>query len=212
MAAALLAAVMSAVSAALNSSGTLVAIDIFKRINPKLSDRNQLLIGRVSTVIIMILAALWSTQGGKFTSIFEAINTILSMVSPPIATVFLLGVFWKRGTRQAAFSTLVLGFIMGVIVFCIDFFKDAGSGISIIQYIRNIHFLMQAVFLFVICTINFITVSLLTPAPDAEKIAGLTLQNPLSFITKGRLTGFSDPRVLAGLLLLVMVVLYLIFG
>ncbi len=212
LAAALLAAVMSAVSAALNSSGTLVAIDIFKRINPKLSDRNQLLIGRVSTVVVMILAALWSTQGGKFTSIFEAINTILSMISPPIATVFLLGVFWKRGTRQAAFSTLVLGFVLGVIVFCIDFFKDAGNEIDIIQYIRDIHFLMQAVFLFVICTLNFIIVSLLTPAPAAENVAGITLENPLSFITKGRLTGISDPRVLAGILLLVLVVLYYIFG
>jgi SSS family solute:Na+ symporter len=212
LAAALLAAVMSTVSSALNSSGTLVAIDIFKRLNPGLSEGNQLRIGRISTVCVMVLAVLWSTQGGKFTSIFEAINVILSMVSPPIATVFLSGVFWKRGTRQAAFSTLVLGFILGVIVFCIDFFKESGHGMDWIQTIRDIHFLMQAVFLFVICAVNFILVSYLTPPPPAGAVASLTLEKPLSFITKGKLTGMTDPRVLAGLLVLVMVVLYTIFG
>ncbi|WP_206611044.1 sodium:solute symporter [Mariniphaga sediminis] len=212
VAAALLAAVMSTVSSALNSSGTLVAIDIFKRIKPNLSGRSQLLIGRVSTLFVMVLAMLWSTQGGKFTSIFEAINTVLSMVSPPIATVFILGVFWKRGTRQAAFSTLVLGFVLGVVVFCINFFKTSGDGIYLIQLIRDIHFLMQAVFLFIICTANFVVVSFLTPPPSPKAISTLTLEKPMSFITKGKLTGYTDPRLLAGLLVVVMAILYLIFG
>lgn len=212
VAAALLAAVMSTVSSALNSSGTLVAIDIFKRIKPNLSGRSQLLIGRVSTLFVMVLAMLWSTQGGKFTSIFEAINTVLSMVSPPIATVFILGVFWNRGTRQAAFSTLVLGFVLGVVVFCINFFKTSGDGIYLIQLIRDIHFLMQAVFLFIICTANFVVVSLLTPPPSPKAISTLTLEKPISFITKGKLTGYTDPRVLAGLLVVVLAILYLIFG
>lgn len=212
MAAALLAAVMSTVASALNSSGTLVAVDIFKRLKPDLSDRKLLFIGRITTVFVMILAVLWSTQGGKFTSIFEAINTILSMISPPIATVFILGVFWKRGTYQASISTLVLGFVLGVIVFCINFFKDSGDGIYLIPYIREIHFLMQAVFLFIVCTTNFVIVSLLTPPPPPEKVATLTLEKPMSFITKEKLSGISDPRILSGFLVIVIVILYLIFG
>ena len=64
--AAVLAALMSAVSAALNSSGTLVAVDIVKRLRPETTDRAMVQIGRVSSVVVMLLAILWSTQGGRF--------------------------------------------------------------------------------------------------------------------------------------------------
>ena len=58
-AAALLAALMSTIAAALNSTGTLVAVDIVKRINPEASDRSLVKTGRISAVVIMILATAW---------------------------------------------------------------------------------------------------------------------------------------------------------
>ncbi len=64
--AAILASLMSTVAAALNSSGTLVAVDIVKRFNPQTSDRMQVWVGRISSVVVMILACLWSTQGGRY--------------------------------------------------------------------------------------------------------------------------------------------------
>ena len=111
--AALLAALMSVLAAALNSSATLVSVDIVKRLRPSTTDRGQVLIGRIAAVVIMIVAMLWSTQGGKFTSIFEAINKIAAAMAPPITTVFLLGVFSKRGTKQASIITLCAGFLLG---------------------------------------------------------------------------------------------------
>lgn len=89
--AAVLAALMSAVSAALNSSGTLVAVDLVKRLRPETTDRALVQIGRVSSGVVMLLAILWSTQGARFSSIFEAISVIAAALSPPITTVFLLG-------------------------------------------------------------------------------------------------------------------------
>jgi len=74
IAAALLAALMSTIAAALNSTGALVAKDIAKHVRPDLSDEAQVRIGRISAVVVMLLAMLWSTQGGRFGSIFEAIN------------------------------------------------------------------------------------------------------------------------------------------
>ncbi len=109
MAATLLAALMSTIAAALNSSATLVAVDIVKRLNPTISDKKQIKIGRYAAVVVMLLAMIWSTQGGKFTSIFEAINKIAAAIAPPVAVVFLFGVFSKRGTRHAAFVTLISG-------------------------------------------------------------------------------------------------------
>jgi SSS family solute:Na+ symporter len=121
IAAALLAALMSTIAAALNSTGTLVAKDIAKHVRPDLSDEAQVRVGRISAVVVMLLAMLWSTQGGRFGSIFEAINKMpAQFIAPPIATVLLWGVFWRRGTRQAGIFTLALGFGGGLILFVID--------------------------------------------------------------------------------------------
>jgi len=210
VAAALLAALMSVVAAALNSSATLVAVDIVKRLRPSTTDKGQVVIGRISAVVIMLIAMLWSTQGGKFTSIFEAINKIAAAMAPPITTVFLLGVFSKRGTKQASIVTLCLGFLLGVISFCLDFVPISGK-----MYITDglgIPFMMQAWWLFCICCVIYYIVSYLTPKPDPAVIAECTWKTPLAVITEGKIKGFKDVRILAGILLLVMVILYIIFG
>ena len=111
----LLAALMSTIAAALNSCGTLVAVDIVARIKPSTTDAQQVRIGRWSAVGVMILAIAWSTQGDKFSSIFVAVQQIAAAIAPPITAVFLMGVFWKRGTQQAALWTLMFGLVMGVI-------------------------------------------------------------------------------------------------
>jgi SSS family solute:Na+ symporter len=209
IAAAVLAALMSAVSAALNSSGTLVAVDIVKRLRPDISDRRLVNVGRAASVVVMILAILWSTQGGRFSSIFAAINVIASDLAPPITTVFLFGVFWRRGTKEASVATLVLGFLMGAASFIVDLpvFGDT----KLITDVWGISFLMQAWWMFCICSIGFVAVSLLTPAPDAERIADLTWDNPLSVLFSSKLATGADPRVLSALLLIVMAVLYYVF-
>jgi len=208
-ASALLAALMSTISAALNSSGTLVAVDIVKRIKPDTSDRMQVRIGRISSVIVMILAMIWSTQGGKFASIFEAVAKIATSLAPPVTTVFLLGVFFKRGTKEAALITLITGFLLGVVVFCLDFAPISGR--MFITQGLGIPFLMQAWWLFCICCLIFTLTSYLTPRPDPEVISKYTWENPLSVILKGKVRTIKDVRILAGILLLTLVILYIIF-
>lgn len=204
----LLAALMSTIAAALNSSATLVAVDIVKRINPKTPDKTQVKIGRISAVVVMLLAIAWSTQGGRYSSIFEAINAIAANIAPPITAVFLWGVFWRRGTKQAALTTLIIGFSMGIVGFLIDLPVIGAE--KIITHKWGIHFMMQAWWAFCICSVIFVVVSLLTPKPDPKKVEGLTWQNPLQVISKGKLKGLRDPRVIAGILFLLMVILYYI--
>jgi SSS family solute:Na+ symporter len=209
IAAGLLAALMSTIAAALNSSATLVAVDIVKRIKPETSDRAQVRIGQICAVVVMLLAMAWSTQGGRYTSIFEAINTIASYLAPPITAVFLWGVFWKRGTCQAALTTLVGGFLIGVVSFLIDL-PVFGSE-KVITHGLGIPFMMQAWWMFCLCSVILVVVSLLTPRPDPEKVGVLTWKSPAAVLTHGRIRGFGDPRILAGGLLTLLAVLYLIF-
>ena len=210
MAASLLAALMSTIAAALNSSATLVAIDIVKRLNPETSDKKQIKVGRIAAVVVMVLAMLWSTQGDKFSSIFEAINKIAAAIAPPVAVVLLFGVFSKRGTKEASLVTLISGLILGIVIFCLDF--EPVSGYMYLTKGMHLPFMMQAWWLFVVCTVIYFSVSYLTPKPDPQVIELYTWENPISVITKGKFIGLKDPRLWAGVLILTLALLYFIFS
>lgn len=205
----LLAALMSTIAAALNSCATLFAVDIVARVRPSTTDAAQVRIGRWSAVVVMLLAMLWSTQGDKFSSIFEAVQEIGAALAPAITTVFLWGVFWRRGTAQAAVTTLVFGFLMGATAFVLDF-KDA-NGYKLITEGWGVPFMLQAFLMTMICSAVFFAVSKITPPPPAAKIDGLTWENPLSALTHRWSGAGTDPRRLALALCVTIVVLYWLF-
>jgi SSS family solute:Na+ symporter len=95
-----------------------------------------------------------------------------------------------------------VSFVLDLPVFGTEKLVTQGLGIS---------FMMQAWWVFCICSLLFVVVSLLTPAPVAEKIDGLTWERPFTVIFGKKVEAISDPRIIAGLLLLTMAVLYYIF-
>ena len=214
----LLAALMSTIAAALNSCATLVAVDIVSRIRPETTDRQQVNIGRWSAIGVMILAVAWSTQGEKFTSIFAAVQQIGAALAPPIAAIFLMGVFWKRGTGQAALTTLAIGLVLGVTAFLVDTplvgtppTRPLLASSRLLTEGMGIPFLRQAGLLTLFCMALFWVVSLMTPPPPREKTDGLTWKNPAAVITEPWTGEGIDPRKLAGLLVLTLATLYVIF-
>ena len=207
-AAALLAALMSTVAAALNSCSSLVAVDVLERVNPHIDDRQKVRYGRYTAVVVMLLSILWSTQGASFGSIFQAINDIATAIAPPISAVFLLGVFYRKGTQAAAFYTLLIGFIMGIALFLMDF--EAISGYKYITDGLGIPFLMRGWWLFCLSTLMFWVISQFTQSPTEDQLK-MTWSSPLE-VFKGDISGLGDTRILAGLLLGLMVILYLIFN
>ena len=205
----LLEALMSTIAAALNSCATLVAVDIVTRLRPATTDSQQVRIGQWSAVGIMILAMAWSTQGGRFTSIFEAVQVIAADLAPPITTVFLWGIFWRRGTHQAALATLIFGFTMGVAAFVVDLPLIGDEKLLTVGY--GIPFMLQAFYGTVICSIVFVVVSYMTPPPPREKLEGLTWEHPFQVVSHAWSKEGVDPRTVAIWLIGVMVVLYYFF-
>ena len=72
--------------------------------------------------------------------------------------------------------------------------------------------MVQAWWLFVICTVIYFAVSYMTPKPDPEVIEKYTWKNPLAVVMEGKIEGIRDPRIWAGLLMLTLVCLYTIFS
>jgi SSS family solute:Na+ symporter len=204
----LLAALMSTVAGALNSAATLVSIDIVKRLRPQTPDTALVRLGQVTAVVVMVAATLWSLFGEKFGGIFKGINAMIAVLAPPISTVFVWGIFWRRGTKQAALATLVAGFGLGAVAFLLDF---PAFGLKLLTT-RGIPFMLQAFLLFAICTVIFVAVSLATPAPPAEQVERYCWRHPLAVLREQPLTSLLDPRVFALVLVAVMVVCYLVFA
>jgi solute:Na+ symporter, SSS family len=72
-------------------------------------------------------------------------------------------------------------------------------------------FMMQAWWLFVICTCIYFMVSYATPEPPAQVTGNYTWDHPLAFL-KGKITRFSDVRVVAIFLFVLLIVLYTFFS
>ncbi len=221
LAAGMAAALMSCMAAALNSCATLISLDIVKRVRPETPDKKVVKIGRISTAVIMVLAILWSTQGDQFGTIFEAINKIPMTFAPAVTTVFVLGVLWKRGTKQGAMATLYLGSIIGITYFLIDlpstgklFFNPSQleNYIGLISDPKmglGIPFMLVGPMLTVVCIIIYVITSLSTPAMDKEMVAKVCWDHPLSFL-RGKISGMSDPRMVTLILIATVAILYLI--
>jgi len=208
-AAGLLAALMSTVAAALNSTATLMATDIVQRLRPKTKDRSLVWIGRITAAVVILLAMAWSTQGDKFESIFVAINKIPMAFAPAITCIFVLGVFWRRGTKQAAMTVLIFNIAVGIVYLLIDI-PLIGSE----QVITNLGlpFMLVGAILCGICFVIYVIVSLMTPAPAPEQLENLCWEHPLQALRKGAIKGVTDPRIMAGALLVLMIILYILMG
>jgi SSS family solute:Na+ symporter len=230
-AAGLLAAVMSTVEAALNSTAAVTAEDIVQHIRPQTKDRTLVLIGRITACVVIVLAMIWSPYCEKFRNIFVVINKVPMMFAPAITTVFVLGVLWKRGTKQAALATFIAGLAIGLPYFLVDLPHTAAvgdiqpaidtlrvgperiengmvAGYGIITDGWGIPYMMAGLILLCICIAIYVVTSLLTPAPTEEELDKMGWKSPLHAIISAEFTGIRDPRLMAGILFVVMIVLY----
>ena len=112
----LLAAMSSSISATLNSASTLITMDFILKLKPNLSSKNLVTSGQIATVILVMLAAAWAPQIEKFSSLWEYLQLVLGFIAPPIVSVFLLGLFWKRANANGAFASLLGGLILSMIL------------------------------------------------------------------------------------------------
>jgi len=119
----LISAILSSVDSALNSSSTLVVIDFIKPNRPNLTQSDIVKYGRITTIILMLIAAAWSPIIAEFSGLWDYLQSMFAIAVPPIAIIFLVGVFYKRGNGDGAFWTLILGTLAGVIMFCMNQFE-----------------------------------------------------------------------------------------
>lgn len=178
--AALLAALMSSLSSAFNSVSTLFTIDFYKRYKPDATEKRLVWVGQIATVVLVFVSLAWipfmkTLMGG---GMFHYLQSIQAYISPPIAAVFLLGLFIRRINVRGAIVALWLGFLLGITRLVCEFMAKEGmlhvEDGGLLQIMLNINFLHYALFLFLFCSVVLILVSLTAPQQSDEQLQLVT--------------------------------------
>jgi len=172
----MLAALMSSLSSVFNSCSTLITWDIYKKLHPAAGERTLVWVGQLSTIALVGLGLLWIPMMKLISGqIYQYLQSVQAYISPPIAAVFLLGIFWKRMNSSGAVASLATGFVLGVGRLVAELNKQS-LGDGLLYWFSDINFLHFAILLFVLCSVVLVLVSFMTPEPDPRQVAGLTMQ------------------------------------
>lgn len=185
----LISAILSSIDSTLNSSSTLITMDFIKPKNPNLTNRDIAKIGRWTTIILMIVAVLWAPNITHFEGIFRYIQQAFSYIVPPVVAIFFMGILWKRGSRNAAFWTLVIGHSVSFGIFMLSIFD-----------VFQLHFTIVAGLLTALSFLIFYLISIFSEAPDMESMDAI-IWKPEDAKPSEILPWYKDYRVHAGVIL-----------
>ena len=177
----LMAALMSSLASVFNSCSTIFTIDIYKKLKPNKSEKSLLTTGKIATGFIVVLGIIWIPIMEKIGGgvMYQYLQNVQSYIAPPVTTVFLLGIIWKRVNSKAAITTLMSG--LGLLILRLGseiyYQPQIASGSSVDGFafaFATVNFSHMAIFMFLFSVVLCISVSLLTSPPDYKTITGLS--------------------------------------
>ena len=213
----LMAALMSSLASVFNSCSTIFTIDIYKKIKPEKSEKYLVNIGKIATLVIVVLGIAWIPIMEKIGGgvMYQYLQNVQAYIGPPVTAVFLLGILWKRINAQASIVTLSAGLVLLIVRLSseIYFQSEISSGIvvdSVFFEFATINFSHMAIFIFVFSALLCVTVSLLTDEPDYSRIKGLSFGTTTrEMISKEK--SYTNYDIIFSVLLVLLVIGILVF-
>ncbi|HTL72163.1 MAG TPA: sodium:solute symporter [bacterium] len=196
----MIVALMASLASKFNASATLFTMDFYREWHPNASGKTEVLVGRIATAVIVFMGICWVLViKALHSNLYEYLQSVQGYLSPSIAVLFAVGVFWKRATAPAALWAFSIGVIGGFARLAADLVmrNDGGAvkdlkqqlykglinadqyaaGIApikakhgIIFDFWNIHWLYFCQGLFVLTAALMIIISLMTKAPDPKTV------------------------------------------
>jgi SSS family solute:Na+ symporter len=171
--AALAAAIVSSLASMLNSTATIFTMDIYHPYFNKGASEGRLVnVGRITAAIALLIGVVLAPQLKNLGQVFQFIQEYTGVVSPGILAVFLLGLFWKKTTNNAAIWGVILSIPIAL------YFKVAPKGWSDALFFINMPFLDQMFWTCILSGAIMITISYVeNKGADHEK--GLQISRKL---------------------------------
>jgi solute:Na+ symporter, SSS family len=136
-------------------------------LRPDADEKKMVQIGKITVIVAMILAVIIAPlmgidkKGG-----FQYIQEYTGFVSPGIFAMFILGFFWKKASSNAALFATVGGFAFSLFfkflpsIMNLSFLEQFGFAKANNKGIFEIPFLDRMGFVFLICVVGMILISL----------------------------------------------------
>ena len=110
----MIVALMASLGSKFNASATLFTMDFYREWHPTASGRTEVIVGRIATAAIVFIGICWVLViKSLHMPLYEYLQNVQGYLSPAIAVLFALGVFWKRATAPAALWAFVVGMLGG---------------------------------------------------------------------------------------------------
>lgn len=163
--AALFGAIQSTVNSVLNSTATILTLDIYKRLlNPRTSEKHFVRMGMWSSVVILAISIVLAGYISRFEgSLFVYIQSLYAFFAPPFGAIFVLGVLFRRINGPGAVTAVFFGFVFGIgVKLYVEFVQCHVTWLE--------PYAMQAIINWALCVVVCIVVSLATAPPRPEQI------------------------------------------
>ncbi|MDE1939612.1 MAG: sodium:solute symporter [Alphaproteobacteria bacterium] len=200
VACAMIVALMASLGSKFNASATLFTMDFFREWYPNASGKTEVFVGRIATTAIVIMGICWVLViKSLHSNLYVYLQSVQGYLSPAIAVLFILGVFWKRANSTGALWAFLVGVVGGFARLAADIYMrnddtfvnglkqrlfehtitqdQYNAAIAPIQAkfgwifdIWNIHWLYYCQILLVVTAVLMVTISLLTKAPDPKTV------------------------------------------
>jgi SSS family solute:Na+ symporter len=176
---ALLAGFMAGQAGNVSAFNTVWTYDIYKAvINKDASDEHLVWMGRVTTIVGILLSVATAYLAMQFNTIMDYIQAIFSWVNAPLFATMLLGMFWKRTTSTGAFYGLIAGMVVSFSIFIGYKFNLIPPGlVKVLTFAENpsdmTRNLWQAIWAWVVCFGATVGISLVTKPKTDEELQGL---------------------------------------
>ncbi len=171
---ALMASFMSGMAGNVTAFNTVFTYDIYQAyIRKTAPDSHYLWIGRVTTVVGILLSIATAYIATTFNNMMDFLQLVFAFVNAPLFATFLLGMFWKRTTGHAAFTGLLVGTAAAAATHGLTVAEGKGGWIPIGHPHEFVSTMAQNYWIAIIswtsCMVVTILISLVTkPKPVAE--------------------------------------------
>src|SRR5450755_1386802 len=168
----LMASFMSGMAGNVTAFNTVFTYDIYQGyIKKSAPDSHYLWVGRVTTVVGVVLSVGTAYLATHFNNIMDFLQLIFGFVNAPLFATFLLGMFWKRTTGHGAFSGLLVGTITAALTHGLTIAEGKGAWLSVVHQFPSTmaQNFWIAIFAWSTCFVVTFVVSLVTkPKADSE--------------------------------------------
>ncbi|MBO7103527.1 MAG: SSS family transporter, partial [Bacteroidaceae bacterium] len=173
-------ALVTSLAAFFNSCATLFTEDFYKPLKKGMSEDHYVLVGRIATVVVVILGLLWLPVMMNMGNLYSYLQGIQSLLAPAMVAVFTLGILSKKISPKAGEWGLIGGFLIGMLRLITNIFTDTGNKVMEGAFWENTAWFWQTnwlvfeCWLLVFIVLLMIVVTFFTKGPSKEQIDAIT--------------------------------------